>query len=210
MAVSRTQYIYEQLDLMFPQAGCELNYGSLFQLAVAVTLSAQTTDVSVNRVTRELFARYPDPESLAQADIKDLEAIIRSIGLYRNKAANIKALARELVENHNGEVPDTMEELVKLPGIGRKTANVILSEGYKVPAIAVDTHVHRVSIRLRLAGENDTVEKVEEKLMEQFPREQWSHLHHLLIHFGRYRCQARKPQCEGCPFTDFCRCQADK
>ncbi|MBQ4252657.1 MAG: endonuclease III [Erysipelotrichaceae bacterium] len=210
MAVSRTQYIYEQLDLMFPQAGCELNYGSLFQLAVAVTLSAQTTDVSVNRVTRELFARYPDPESLAQADIKDLEAIIRSIGLYRNKAANIKALARELVENHNGEVPDTMEELVKLPGIGRKTANVILSEGYKVPAIAVDTHVHRVSIRLRLAEENDTVEKVEEKLRQQFPCEQWSHLHHLLIHFGRYRCQARKPQCDNCPFTDFCRCQADR
>ena len=205
MDVNRTQFIYQQLDLMFPDAGCELNYGSLFQLAVAVTLSAQTTDVSVNRVTKELFARYPDAESLAQADIRELESIIRSIGLYRNKAANIKSLARELVDHHAGQLPATMEELVKLPGIGRKTANVILSEGFKVPAIAVDTHVHRVSIRLLLAEENDTVEKVEEKLREQFPKQQWSHLHHLLIHFGRYRCQARKPQCEGCPFTGFCR-----
>ncbi len=205
MAVNRTQYIYEQLDQMFPEAGCELNFGSLFQLAVAVTLSAQTTDVSVNRVTKVLFAKYPDAPALAGADVRDLEEIIRSIGLYRNKAANIKALAQDLVEHHDGKLPGTMEELVKLPGIGRKTANVILSEGFRVPAIAVDTHVHRVSIRLQLAEENDTVEKVEARLKEQFPSEQWSHLHHLLIHFGRYRCQARRPQCEGCPFTSFCR-----
>ena len=198
-------YIYDQLDRMFPQAHCELNYGSIYQLAVAVMLSAQTTDVSVNRVTGALFEKYPDAFQMAQADQKDVEELIRSIGLYRNKAASVIAASRQLAEEYDGRVPDTMEQLTKLRGIGRKSANVILSEGYKIPAIAVDTHVHRVSRRLYLAGEDDDVNRVEAKLMKQFPRERWSRLHHLLIFFGRYMCSARNPQCENCPFNGNCR-----
>lgn len=198
-------YIYDQLDRLFPQAHCELDYGSIFQLTVAVMLSAQTTDVSVNKVTPALFEAYPDAFRMAQANQKDVEHLIRSIGLYRNKAANVIAMSRQLVEEYEGKVPETMEQLTKLRGVGRKSANVILSEGYKIPAIAVDTHVHRVSIRLYLAGENDDVSRVEAKLMKQFPRERWSKLHHLLIFFGRYMCAARNPQCEKCPFAEHCR-----
>lgn len=199
------EYIYSELDKMFPQAHCELNYESVYQLAVAVMLSAQTTDVSVNKVTPSLFARYPDAFAMADASQKDVEDLIRSIGLYKNKAANLIAMSRQLVEEYDGIVPDDMEKLVQLRGIGRKSANVILSEGYKHPAIAVDTHVHRVSIRLYLAAADDDVNEVERKLMKQFPRDRWSKLHHLLIFFGRYMCSARKPQCEDCPFRGCCR-----
>ena len=198
-------YIYDQLDRLFPQAHCELDYGSIFQLAVAVMLSAQTTDVSVNKVTPALFEAYPDAFRMSQADQKDVENLIHSIGLYRNKAANVIAMSRQLVEEYDGIVPSTIEQLTKLRGIGRKSANVILSEGYKIPAIAVDTHVHRVSIRLYLAGEDDDVDRVEKKLMKQFPKETWSKLHHLLIFFGRYMCAARNPQCDSCPFSEHCR-----
>ena len=199
------EFVYRTLDEMFPDAHCELNYGTVFQLAVAVMLSAQTTDVSVNRITPELFARYPDADSLGKADRKDVEQIIHSIGLYRNKAANIIAMSQELTRRFQGNVPDDMEQLTSLPGIGRKSANVILSEGYHHPAIAVDTHVHRVSARLHLAEKEDSPEETEHKLMAWFPKENWSRLHHLLIFFGRYRCSARKPQCTDCPFAGCCR-----
>ena len=200
-----SEYIYQQLEQMFPDAHCQLDYGSIYQLAVAVMLSAQTTDVSVNKVTPALFERYPDAFAMAKAEQKDVEEMIRSIGLYRNKAASVIAMSRQLVEEYDGIVPNEMDKLTSLRGIGRKSANVILSEGYKIPAIAVDTHVHRVSIRLYLANENDDVDRVEKKLMKQFARERWSRLHHLLIFFGRYKCSARNPHCEDCPFKKHCR-----
>jgi endonuclease-3 len=198
-------FIYEKLCELYPDAHCELNYGTVFQLAVAVMLSAQTTDVSVNRVTPVLFNRYPDAVSLSQARTSDVEEIIRSIGLYRNKARNIITMSKTLAEHYGGNVPDTMEQLTQLPGIGRKSANVIMSEGFKQPAIAVDTHVHRVSWRLGIAEKTDTPEKTEEKLMKAFPREQWSRLHHLLIFFGRYTCHSRKPECGSCLFKEICK-----
>ena len=199
-----TDYIYEQLNAMFPDAGCELNYQSRFQLLCAVILSAQTTDVSVNKVTPELFKRFSDAKSMAQADIKEVEDIIRSIGLYRNKANSLVKMSQALLEQYDGEVPCTIEELVTLPGVGRKTANVVVSEGFGVPAIAVDTHVHRVSKRLGLAEEEATVEETEKALQKLFDESQWSHLHHLLIFFGRYKCLARKPLCDDCPFINSC------
>ena len=198
-------FIYSELEKMFPQAHCELNYGSVYQLAVAVMLSAQTTDVSVNKVTPSLFERFPDPFKMAEADVREVENIIKSIGLYKNKAANVIAMSRQLVDEYDGVVPDTMEQLTQLKGIGRKSANVILSEGYHHPAIAVDTHVHRVSIRLYLAAKDDDVNEVENKLKKQFSKDKWSKLHHLLIFFGRYRCSARNPHCDDCPFNQSCR-----
>ena len=158
------QFIYEELLKMFPEAHCELNFSTVYQLAVAVMLSAQTTDVSVNRVTGTLFERYPDAEAMSKAEQKDVEEIIKSIGLYRNKAANVISMSRKLQEEFSGVIPDDMDKLTSLPGIGRKSANVILSEGYKHPAIAVDTHVHRVSERLGLAKETDTPDQTEMKL----------------------------------------------
>ena len=199
------EYIYSELEKMFPDAHCELNYQTVYQLAVAVMLSAQTTDVSVNKVTPALFKRYPDAFAMAEASQKEVEELIRSIGLYKNKAANLIAMSRQLVDEYDGIVPDDMEKLVQLRGVGRKSANVILSEGYKHPAIAVDTHFHRVSVRLHLADVDDDVNEVERKLMKRFPRDRWSKLHHLLIFFGRYMCSARKPQCESCPFRECCR-----
>lgn len=199
-----SEFVFNELEKMFPQAHCELNYRNIFQLTLAVVLSAQTTDVSVNRVTPELFDRYPSAELLAEARPSDVEAIIKSIGLYRNKSRNIIALSKELLIRHNGIVPDKMEELLQLPGIGRKTANVILSEGYKQPAIAVDTHVSRVSQRLGLVKKGASAEETERELMKIFPKEKWSRLHHLLIFFGRYKCSSQRPDCRHCPLTAIC------
>lgn len=204
------QFIYEELLKMFPEAHCELNFSTVYQLAVAVMLSAQTTDVSVNRVTGTLFERYPDAEAMSKAEQKDVEEIIKSIGLYRNKAANVISMSRKLQEEFSGVIPDDMDKLTSLPGIGRKSANVILSEGYKHPAIAVDTHVHRVSARLGLAKETDTPDQTEMKLRRKFPKENWSKLHHLMIFFGRYRCHSRNPECDDCPFRENCRRKASR
>ena len=204
------QFIYEELLKMFPEAHCELNFSTVYQLAVAVMLSAQTTDVSVNKVTGTLFEKYPDAEAMAQAEQKDVEEIIKSIGLYRNKAANVISMSRKLQEEFSGVIPDDMDKLTSLPGIGRKSANVILSEGYKHPAIAVDTHVHRVSARLGLAKETDTPDQTEMKLRRKFPKENWSKLHHLMIFFGRYRCHSRNPECDDCPFRENCRRKASR
>ncbi len=200
-----TDYILDELEKMFPDAQCELVHKNPFELAVAVVLSAQTTDISVNKVTLPLFKAYPTPEKLAMADIKDIEKQIRSIGLYRNKAKNIQGLSRVLINEYNGEVPGTLKELTLLPGVGRKSANVIMSVCFDIPAIAVDTHVERVSKRLTLAYQKDNVLQVEKKLRKKIRKERWNKAHHLMIFFGRYKCFARNPKCEDCPFTSFCR-----
>ena len=189
---------------MHPEAACALDYDSLFHLVIAVALSAQTTDVSVNKVTPRLFEKYPEPEDLAQADISDVEEIIRTIGLYKNKARNIIAMANMLANEYNGEVPCTREELIKLPGVGRKTANVVMAEGFGEPAIAVDTHVFRVANRIGMCDES-TPEKTEQALMEKIPKDKWIRAHHLLIFHGRKCCDARKPKCDECLVAKMCR-----
>ena len=201
----KAQTVLDALEELFPDAHCELEHADNYQMAVAVVLSAQTTDASVNRVTPALFEAYPDAFSLAVAEPGDIEACIASLGLYRNKAKAIRGMAQGMVEQYDGEVPSTMEELVRLPGVGRKCANVILSECYGVPALAVDTHVSRVSRRLGLAKPEDTLLEVETKLKRKIPKEQWIKTHHQLIFFGRYLCHARNPECERCPFQGKCR-----
>lgn len=197
--------IFDILNELFPDAHCELDHRNSYEMTVAVVLSAQTTDVKVNAVTGKLFEKYPDVQTLAKADVDDVIDIIKTLGLYKNKAQNIIRLSKEIIERFGGEIPDSMEELTSLSGVGRKSANVILSECFNVPAIAVDTHVERVSKRLNLALKDDSVMEVEMKLQKAFKKEQWSRLHHLLIFFGRYKCKAVKPLCEDCPFADFCR-----
>ena len=192
-----------KLEEMHPEASCALNYDSLFHLVIAVALSAQTTDVSVNKVTPELFMQYPTPEDLANAQISDVEEIIRTIGLYKNKAKNIVAMAKMLCDEYEGVVPSTREELIKLPGVGRKTANVVMAEGFGEPAIAVDTHVFRVANRIGICNE-PTPEKTEQALMKKIPKEQWIRAHHLLIFHGRKSCDARKPKCDECLLSKLC------
>lgn len=189
---------------MFPEAECELKHKDPFQLLIAVILSAQATDVSVNKATPALFAAYPTPEALAAAPIEDIIQKIRTIGLYRNKAKNIKACAQQLLEKFNGEVPRTREELVTLPGVGRKTANVVMGDAFNEPAIAVDTHVERVSKRLRFCKLSASILEVEATLMKKVPKELWVKTHHTLIFFGRYHCLARNPKCEICPLLYMC------
>ena len=200
-----TDEILDILEEMFPNAECELIHKNAFELLIAVVLSAQTTDASVNKITPGLFEAFPTPQALADADIKDVENKIRRIGLYRNKAHSIKELSRALVENFDGVVPETMKELKSLAGVGRKTANVVRSVCFDIPSIAVDTHVERISKRLGLAKPQDSVEKVEEKLKRKIKRERWNRAHHLFIFFGRYHCTARNPKCESCPFQSFCK-----
>ena len=198
-------YFLDTLSKLFPDAHCELNHRNAYEMAVAVILSAQTTDASVNRVTPALFEKYPDVKSLAYADVKDVEACISSLGLYRNKARSICGFAKGVVEKFDGRVPDTMEEMTTLPGVGRKCANVILSECYQIPSLAVDTHVSRVARRLYLCFEKDSVDTIERKLKKKFPKERWILAHHQMIFFGRYLCHARNPECYRCPFTEHCR-----
>lgn len=199
------QELLSELTRMFPDAHCELIHRNAFELAVAVVLSAQTTDVSVNKVTPQLFSKFPTPLLLSQGSISEIEDCIKRIGLYHNKAKSIQGLAKGLIELYDGVMPETMEELTLLPGVGRKSANVIMSVCFDLPAIAVDTHVERISKRLYLATNQDTVLQVEKKLMKKIPKEEWSHAHHLFIFFGRYFCKAKNPQCEECPFQRGCR-----
>lgn len=194
----------EILEEMHPEAACALEHRDPFELIVAVVLSAQTTDVSVNKVTPELFRRFPDAASLAKADPDEVMEIIRTIGLYRNKSRNIVRLADKLVSDYDGQVPDDFNTLVSLPGVGRKTANVVLAEGFGVPRIAVDTHVFRVSNRIGLTDEKD-VDATEESLMKRIPEDCWIKAHHLLIFHGRKVCSARKPACSECGLNEICR-----
>jgi endonuclease-3 len=196
--------IASYLNELYPEAHCELNYDSIFHLLIAVMLSAQTTDASVNKVTPKLFDAYPTPTDLMNANLNDVENLIRAIGLYKNKAKNIIATSKELVEKFNSTVPSTMEELTSLPGVGRKTANVVLVEGFKIPAFPVDTHVERVSKRLGIAKQKDSVDEVERKIRKIYKKEQYGLLHHQFIFFGRYFCKAIKPNCQECRFLNRC------
>ena len=192
--------VLEELEELYPQAGAELNFTNPFETVVATVLAAQCTDKRVNMVTARLFPRYPDAKAMAQLTPEELEPMIQECGLYHNKARSIVELSRMLVEKYDGCVPDTMEELVALPGVGRKTANVVLANAFGQPAFAVDTHVFRVSNRIGLAHAAN-VQETERQLMAAVPRERWSHTHHLLIWHGRRCCAARKPACERCPIV---------
>jgi endonuclease-3 len=200
----KTEEIIKILDQYYPDARCVLEHRNNYEMAVAVILSAQTTDASVNRVTPALFEKYPDIHALAEGDPDEIAACIRSLGLYRNKARSIHAMARAVVERFNGEIPDNMKDLTSLPGVGRKCANVILAECFHVPALAVDTHVNRTSKRLGLAKPDDSLEDVERKLKRKIPRDRWIKTHHQLIFFGRDLCTSRKPRCSECPFAVDC------
>lgn len=202
--VSNAKSIVKNLDKLYPNAKCELKHSSHFQLLVAVVLSAQTTDEKVNKVTPILFKKYPNAKALAKADIKEIESIIKPIGLYRNKAKNIVALSKEISSKYNGRVINDREILQSLPGVGRKTCNVVLNNCFDVPAFAVDTHVSRVSKRLGIAKDSDSPEIIEEKLMNYFPLDKWGKLHHQFIFFGRYKCKAINPECNDCPFKKIC------
>ncbi|MCY9508894.1 endonuclease III [Paenibacillus larvae] len=201
----QVRHILDTIGEMFPDAHCELNHSNPFELTIAVLLSAQCTDETVNKVTQGLFQKYKRPEDYLAVSLDELEQDIRRIGLYRNKAKNIQKLCRILLDQYGGDVPKKHEQLVELPGVGRKTANVVVSNAFGVPAIAVDTHVERVSKRLGLANWKDSVLEVEKKLMKQVPEEEWTLTHHRLIFFGRYHCKAQKPKCEICPLPDICR-----
>lgn len=190
---------------MYPNAKCELVYNNIFQLVVVVSLSAQTTDKRVNMCSPILFLKYPTIEALANANIKDVSEIIRPIGMVNNKAKNIINLAKAIHNEYNDVVPKSKEELVNLPGVGNKTANVVLAEGFKIPAFPVDTHINRIAKRLYYATLNDTVEDVERKLKKKIPQDMWISMHHSLIFFGRYFCKAINPLCDECKLKGKCR-----
>ena len=200
---ARAAELLARLREEYPDARTELDYRTPFELLVATILSAQATDVSVNRASPALFERFPDAAALAAAEPAEVEPFIRTIGLYRTKAKNLVGTARALVERHGGEVPSGFEAMLALPGVGRKTANVVLSNAFGRPAIAVDTHVGRLARRLGLSRAEDP-DRVEEDLMRLFPEEDWVFLHHALILHGRRVCAARRPACAGCPLADVC------
>lgn len=197
--------ISSYLDYLFSNPKCELLYNNDYQLLISIVLSAQSTDKRVNSVTPILFDKYKSLEALKQASLSDIESIIRPVGSYHKKASYVIGIAKILVDVYNGVVPVDREALEKMPGVGRKTINVFLSEFYNVPAIAVDTHVERVSKRLRLAYAKDNVLTIEKKLMKKFPKEEWGKRHLQLVLFGRYYCKAVKPLCEDCKLKDICR-----
>ena len=190
---------------MIPNPVCELNYTQDYELLLAVMMSAQTTDKRVNMVTDILYKKYPTLQALSQADLQDIIEIIRPIGTFYKKAQNIKAISKHLLEECDGKVPNNRTYLESLPGVGRKTTNVVLSILYNVPCIAVDTHVERVSKRLGLAKEKDSVLEVEKKLTRKLPKDKLNKLHHQILLFGRYYCKSRNPECHICPFTDMCK-----
>ena len=201
---ARAHRLVDALLAAHPDAHCELRHRSAYQLLAATILSAQCTDKMVNSVTPKLFARYPGVKQLAAADPTELEAIIRSTGFYRSKTRSLLGMARALVERHGGRIPRSMDALVRLPGVGRKTANVILGNAFGVPGVVVDTHVGRIARRLGLTSQEDP-EKVERALMELVPQRHWTQLSHALIFHGRRICGARKPRCGECPVREDCR-----
>ena len=200
----RARTILKRLKERYSEIGTALEYRDGFQLIVATVMSAQTTDETVNKITPVLFERYPTPSDMAAANPEDIEAIIFSSGFFRQKAKSIIALSQSLVENFGGVVPSTLEQLVTLPGVGRKTASVVLAEAFKSPAIAVDTHVQRVSRRLELTTNSDPV-KIERDLRALFPRKEWAGISMRMIQFGRDVCDARRPLCETCELNRICR-----
>ena len=200
---TKAKFIVEQLDNLFPAPQCELNYKNVYQLLVAVILSAQCTDKRVNVVTKELFKEFDTPQKMITLSQSQLEEKIHSCGFYHNKAKNILSMSRDLIEKYNGEVPNDLELMQTLAGVGRKTANVVYSEAFGGEAIAVDTHVLRVSNRLNLATSSNPYQ-VEKALMQTFDKKIWGKLHLQLVLFGRYVCKAKNPNCSNCPFTKYC------
>lgn len=200
----RTKEVLELLKQEYPDAKCELNYKTPFQLLVATILSAQTTDKKVNEVTKTLFEDYPDVESFSKITQEELENRIKVIGLYRNKTKNLLMMCKQLKENFNGEVPKTIEEISSLAGAGRKTANVVISNAFNIPAIAVDTHVFRVSNRIGVADGKNVLE-VEKQLQKEIPKNLWSLTHHLIIFHGRRCCVAKSPKCSECVINKYCK-----
>ncbi|WP_034339062.1 endonuclease III [Deinococcus misasensis] len=200
---TRAKKVLKAMKTLYPDAKTELEYGSPFQLLVAVVMSAQATDKSVNVATEKLFQVFPDAFSMARASTEEVESHMMNVNLHHNKARNVVRLSQLLVERHNGEVPNDFDAILALPGAGRKTANVVLSNIYGMPAIAVDTHVGRLSRRLGLSEEMNP-DKVEKDLMQVFPKKEWIFLHHSLILHGRRVCFARKPNCPGCLMKGFC------
>ncbi|WP_126425370.1 endonuclease III [Brevibacillus marinus] len=198
------EQILDTLQQMYPDAHCELNFRTPFELLIATILSAQCTDKRVNEITAPLFAKYNKPEDYLHLSQEEMEEQIKGLGLYKNKSKNILETCRILYEKYNGEVPRTHAELQALPGVGRKTANVVLSNAFGIPAIAVDTHVFRVANRLGLAN-SESVDETERQLMRRIPKEKWSDAHHWLIWHGRRVCSARNPKCAACPLQSVCR-----
>jgi len=197
--------ILDYLDELFPNPKCELNYNKDYEFLIAIVLSAQTTDKRVNKVTEVLFREYPDLDSLSKADISRIEDIIREIGTFRRKSVYVRDIALKLVSDGYDYVPNDRKYIESLPGVGRKTANVFLSNIYEEQAIAVDTHVSRVSKRLGLANKNDDVSRIEKKLEKKIPYDRWGKTHHQLVLFGRYYCKAMKPECDNCKLKDICK-----
>jgi endonuclease-3 len=205
----RAVKIYDRLLAAYPDAKCALDFENPVQLLIATILSAQSTDKTVNTVTPALFRKFRTAEQFANADLSELEKMVHSTGFFRNKARSIQGACRIIVEDHAGKVPQEMDQLLKLPGVARKTANVVLGVAFgKAEGVVVDTHVQRLSVRLNFTMESRP-DKIEEDLMKLFPREKWIHLSHLLIHHGRALCQARRPKCIECPVEDLCK-SADK
>ncbi|PDZ46268.1 endonuclease III [Bacillus wiedmannii] len=202
---TQIRYCLDTMADMYPEAHCELIHDNPFELVIAVALSAQCTDALVNKVTKNLFQKYKTPEDYLSVSLEELQQDIRSIGLFRNKAKNIQKLCQMLLDDYNGKVPEGRDELTKLPGVGRKTANVVVSVAFGIPAIAVDTHVERVSKRLAICRWKDSVLEVEKTLMKKVPMDEWGVTHHRMIFFGRYHCKAQRPQCEECRLLEVCR-----
>ncbi|SFU91717.1 endonuclease III [Alicyclobacillus macrosporangiidus] len=199
-----TRRMLVKLEEAYPDAKCALNFSNPFELLIATMLSAQSTDARVNQVTARLFQKYKTPEDYARLTPEILQEDIKELGLFRAKAEHIIAASRMLLEKYNGQVPASQEELVKLPGVGRKTANVVVSNAFGIPAIAVDTHVQRVANRIGIANSMNP-EMTERQLCQRIPQKLWSQAHHWLIHHGRKVCSARKPKCDICPVSSFCR-----
>ena len=210
MKMNNSNQIIEYLDKLFPNPKCELNYNRDYELLIATVLSAQTTDKRVNEVTSVLFKKYDTLEKLRDADLEDIKNIIKPIGTFNKKSVFVKEIAKYLIDNCNGRVVNDEKVLTSIPGVGRKTSNVVRSNIFDYPAIAVDTHVNRVSKRLNIAKEKDEVGTVEKKLMKYFPKDKWSRLHHQLVLFGRYHCTARNPLCDKCELKDICKYYATK
>ncbi len=202
--MTRSEEIIEELrKIITPR--CELDFNNNFELICAVMLSAQTTDKAVNKYTPELFSKYPNAKSMSKANPYDVEEIIKPLGLSKNKSNNLVNLSKVLVEKYNSVIPHTLEELMELPGVGRKTASVVLALGFGIPAFPVDTHVYRVARRLKMAKMDDDILTVEEKLRRQIPKRKWTDSHHLLLLFGRYYCKSKKSLCEQCSLKKYCR-----
>lgn len=197
LSAKKINLVIDEMEKEFPDAWCELTYHNNFELLIAVMLSARTTDKAVNKVTPNLFKKYPTPADFLTVPVEDIMQDINKIGLYRNKAKNVQECCRQLLERHGGEVPNTFDALTALAGVGRKTANVVLSVGFGIPAIAVDTHVERVSKCLKIVKETATPLEVEETLMKKIPSERWCKTHHLMIFWGRYKCE-RSPKLKHC------------